>query len=94
MLEPVEWAHGRIEGAIHVRLMELPQRLGELPARQTLAVCEAGGRSAGRRLPRAAGGRVARRIELRLARRGVASLSRQQTNRAKPAVPDRHESCR
>lgn len=31
VLEPVEWAHGRIEGAIHVRLMELPQRLGELP---------------------------------------------------------------
>jgi rhodanese-related sulfurtransferase len=44
--EPVEWAHGHIEGAVHVPLMELPQRLGDLPREQTLVVCKVGGRSA------------------------------------------------
>ncbi|MDN4161278.1 rhodanese-like domain-containing protein [Nocardioides abyssi] len=44
--EPVEWAHGHIEGAVHVPLMDLPQRLAELPTEQTLVVCKAGGRSA------------------------------------------------
>jgi rhodanese-related sulfurtransferase len=44
--EPVEWAHGHIEGAVHIPLMELPQRLTELPGGQTLVVCKIGGRSA------------------------------------------------
>ena len=44
--EPVEWAHGHIEGAVHVPLMDLPQRLAELPREQTLVVCKVGGRSA------------------------------------------------
>lgn len=44
--EPVEWQHGHIEGAVHVPLMELPQRLADLPSAQTLVVCKVGGRSA------------------------------------------------
>jgi rhodanese-related sulfurtransferase len=44
--EPVEWAHGHIEGALHVPLMDLPRRLAELPREQTLVVCKVGGRSA------------------------------------------------
>ncbi|MCW2766236.1 MAG: moeZ 2 [Nocardioides sp.] len=44
--EPVEWAHGHIEGAVHIPLMDLPQRLADLPAGQTLVVCKVGGRSA------------------------------------------------
>lgn len=44
--EPVEWEHGHIEGAVHVPLMDLPQRLGDLPQGQTLVVCKVGGRSA------------------------------------------------
>ncbi len=44
--EPAEWAHGHIEGAVHVPLKDLPQRLDELPRQQTLVVCKAGGRSA------------------------------------------------
>ena len=48
--EQVEWDHGHIEGALHVPLMDLPQRVGELTeqlaGRQTLVVCKVGGRSA------------------------------------------------
>lgn len=44
--EPVEWAYGHIEGALHVPLSLLPVRLAELPAGQTLVVCKIGGRSA------------------------------------------------
>ncbi|MEJ7833586.1 MAG: rhodanese-like domain-containing protein [Nocardioides sp.] len=44
--EPVEWAHGHIDGALHVPLADLPQRLADLPDRQTLVVCKVGGRSA------------------------------------------------
>ncbi|MDN5744988.1 MAG: rhodanese-like domain-containing protein [Nocardioidaceae bacterium] len=47
--EDDEWAAGRIDGAVHIPLMELPARLGEfveLEAPQTLVVCKAGGRSA------------------------------------------------
>jgi rhodanese-related sulfurtransferase len=44
--EPVEWAHGHIDGAIHIPLSLLPVRLEELPAAQTLVVCRVGGRSA------------------------------------------------
>ncbi|MBB6627853.1 rhodanese-like domain-containing protein [Nocardioides sp. KIGAM211] len=44
--EDVEWDHGHIEGAVHVPLMELPQRLDEVPVGQVLVVCKIGGRSA------------------------------------------------
>jgi rhodanese-related sulfurtransferase len=44
--EPVEWMHGHIEGATHIPLMELPQRLEEVPPGQVLVVCKVGGRSA------------------------------------------------
>ena len=45
--EPVEWFHGRIEGAVHIPLMEIPARVDELPVdQQLLVVCQVGGRSA------------------------------------------------
>ncbi len=44
--EPEEWVAGHIEGAQHIPLREVPERLGELPAGQTLVVCKVGGRSA------------------------------------------------
>lgn len=44
--EPVEWAHGHIEGALHIPMRELPGRLGEVPADQLLVVCKVGARSA------------------------------------------------
>lgn len=43
--EPVEWQHGHIEGAVHVPLGELTERLADLPTGQTLVVCKVGGRS-------------------------------------------------
>ena len=43
--EGFEWDAGHIEGAVHVPLGELPQRLDEVPAGQTLVVCKVGGRS-------------------------------------------------
>ncbi len=45
--EPDEWAAGHIAGAIHVPLVQIPQRAPELPAgRQVLVVCRVGSRSA------------------------------------------------
>lgn len=44
--EPVEWAHGRIDGALHIPLGELVERVGEIPDGQVLVVCKVGGRSA------------------------------------------------
>jgi rhodanese-related sulfurtransferase len=44
--EPDEWAHGHIDGALHIPLMDLPSRLDEVPSEQTLVVCKVGGRSA------------------------------------------------
>lgn len=45
--EDVEWDAGHIEGAVHVPLSEVPQRVGEVPAdTQVLVVCKVGGRSA------------------------------------------------
>jgi len=44
--EPVEWRHGRIEGAWHMPLGQVPDRVGELPRGQLLVVCKVGGRSA------------------------------------------------
>jgi rhodanese-related sulfurtransferase len=44
--EPIEWRHGRIEGAVHIPLTELPDRASELPVdQQLLVVCKVGGRS-------------------------------------------------
>jgi rhodanese-related sulfurtransferase len=44
--EPIEWHHGHIEGAVHIPLADLPHRLGDVPAGQTIVVCKIGGRSA------------------------------------------------
>lgn len=44
--EPEEWAHGHIEGAVHIPLGELVARFDEIPEAQTLVVCKVGGRSA------------------------------------------------
>ena len=45
--EPHEWAAGHIEGAVHIPLGELPERVDELdPQAQTLVVCHVGARSA------------------------------------------------
>jgi len=46
--EPDEWSAGHAPGAVHVPLMDLPARLGDLPDVDgaTLAVvCRSGGRS-------------------------------------------------
>ncbi len=44
--EPVEWSHGHIEGALHIPMNEIPDRLGEVPEGQLLVVCKVGARSA------------------------------------------------
>ncbi|MCW2753094.1 MAG: rhodanese-like protein [Marmoricola sp.] len=45
--ESVEWAHGRIDGSVHIPMSELAERLDEVPAdQQLLVVCKVGGRSA------------------------------------------------
>ena len=45
--EPVEWAHGRIDGSVHIPMSELVERIGEIPSdQQVLVVCKVGGRSA------------------------------------------------
>jgi rhodanese-related sulfurtransferase len=44
--EPDEWAGGHIEGATHIPLGELQERVGEVPLGQkVLCVCAVGGRS-------------------------------------------------
>ena len=44
--EPVEWAYGHIEGALHIPLGQLTSRLDDVPQGQTLVVCKVGARSA------------------------------------------------
>jgi rhodanese-related sulfurtransferase len=44
--EVVEWQHGHIEGALHIPLGELADRLADVPEVQTLVVCKVGARSA------------------------------------------------
>lgn len=44
--EQSEWDHAHIDGAVHIPLMEIPQRLDELPTGRTVVVCKVGGRSA------------------------------------------------
>ncbi|MEC0209121.1 rhodanese-like domain-containing protein [Paenibacillus ehimensis] len=44
--EPEEVALGMIPGAKHIPLMEIPQRLGEIPQHsETILVCRSGNRS-------------------------------------------------
>jgi rhodanese-related sulfurtransferase len=49
--EPEEWAAGHIDGAVHVPMMQLPQRLSYdpgpiTPDARVVVVCKVGGRSA------------------------------------------------
>ena len=44
--EDLEWDYGHIEGAVHIPLGELADRVDEVPEGQTLVVCKVGGRSA------------------------------------------------
>ncbi len=45
--EPLEWHHGRIDGAVHIPLTDIPARADELPVdQQLLVVCKVGARSA------------------------------------------------
>ena len=44
--EHFEWEVGHIDGAVHIPMMELPDRLADLPDSQTLVVCKVGSRSA------------------------------------------------
>lgn len=44
--EPDEWAASHVEGALHVPLGTLPERVHELPEGRILVVCKVGGRSA------------------------------------------------
>ncbi|HEX7707106.1 MAG TPA: rhodanese-like domain-containing protein [Thermoanaerobaculia bacterium] len=44
--EPYEWSAGHIEGAEHVPLAQLPQKLAQLDRdRVTVMICRSGGRS-------------------------------------------------
>ncbi len=44
--EPIEWHYGRIDGAVHIPITQLPDRAGELPdGQQLLVVCKVGSRS-------------------------------------------------
>ncbi|GIJ51476.1 sulfurtransferase [Virgisporangium aliadipatigenens] len=44
--EPDEWAAGRAPGAVHVPMMQIPQRTAEIPTdREVVVVCRVGGRS-------------------------------------------------
>jgi rhodanese-related sulfurtransferase len=44
--EPDEWARGHIDGATHIPLGQLQERVGEVPLGQkVLCVCAVGGRS-------------------------------------------------
>jgi rhodanese-related sulfurtransferase len=44
--EPMEWAHGHVEGSIHIPMGEVPTRLEDVPDGQVLVVCKVGARSA------------------------------------------------
>lgn len=44
--EPFEWVQGRIPGAVHIPLNDLPDRLAEIPTdKPVVLVCAAGSRS-------------------------------------------------
>lgn len=67
--EPVEWTAGHIDGAQHIPMNSVPDRLAEIPEDAELViVCKGGGRSAqvtaylnsvGRRATNLAGGMIA-----------------------------------
>jgi len=44
--DPIEWIHGHIEGAVHIPLMHLGERVAEVPHGRTVVVCKVGARSA------------------------------------------------
>jgi rhodanese-related sulfurtransferase len=45
--EGIEWLAGHIEGATHIPMNQVPQRIGEIPTDSTVVVvCKSGGRSA------------------------------------------------
>jgi rhodanese-related sulfurtransferase len=64
--EPVEWAAGHVESAVHIPMNQIPARLSELPEDGKIyVICKSGGRSAqvtayleqtGRRATNVAGG--------------------------------------
>jgi adenylyltransferase/sulfurtransferase len=44
--EPYEWSAGHIEGATHIPMAQVPQRLGEIPKdKEVVMICRSGGRS-------------------------------------------------
>ena len=44
--EPYEWSAGHIEGATHIPMNQVPQRLAEIPKdREVVMICRSGGRS-------------------------------------------------
>ena len=44
--EPYEWNAGHIEGAKHIPMNQIPQRLAEIPKdREVVMICRSGGRS-------------------------------------------------
>src|SRR3954466_4742206 len=43
--EDFEWEHGHIDGAVHIPMNDLPERLAQVGGGQTLGVGKAGGRS-------------------------------------------------
>ena len=44
--EPYEWEAGHIEGAVHIPMNQVPQRLHEIPKdREVVMICRSGGRS-------------------------------------------------
>jgi rhodanese-related sulfurtransferase len=67
--EPVEWAAGHAESAVHIPMNDVPTRLGEVPEdAEIYVICKSGGRSAqvtaylaqnGRRATNVAGGTLA-----------------------------------
>lgn len=67
--EPVEWAAGHAESAVHIPMNDVPTRLAEVPEdAEIFVICKGGGRSAqvtaylhqhGRRATNVAGGTVA-----------------------------------
>jgi rhodanese-related sulfurtransferase len=44
--EQAEWVHGHIQGAVHIPLSTLPERVSDVPEGQVLVVCKVGSRSA------------------------------------------------
>jgi rhodanese-related sulfurtransferase len=44
--EPYEWNAGHIDGAVHIPMNQVPQRLAEIPKdKEVVMICRSGGRS-------------------------------------------------